>query len=328
MDLHSRRDFLARAAGAGILAAQGAGVTSLPAFAADKPLDMAIARWSGAAQPNADQLRQIAARLTEKAIEGMGGLKRFLRKGDVVWIKPNIGWNRKPELAANTNPDVVATLVRLCLEAGAKTVKVGDNPVNPAAKTYPASGIADAARAQGAQVVLLDRGRFKDTAIGGEFIKTIPIYPEILDCDLVINVPIVKHHNLPGYTACMKNYMGVIDNRKLFHQDIAASLSDITRYMKPRLTVLDAVRVLTAHGPQGGMQEDVRLKTTVAAGVDVVALESLGAELLGKKPQDIATIAKAAQVGLGKIDYRSLALKEFSLTDFLNSIQESKGVVP
>jgi uncharacterized protein (DUF362 family) len=303
---------MARSAAAGAMAV-GAGQLFAQA-ASDKPADMTIAKWSGAEKPTDKQLGEIAVKLTEKAIEGLGGMKRFVKKGDVVWVKANIGWDRTPELAANTNPDVVATLIRLCLDAGAKTVKIGDNPCNPAPQTYHNSGIADAARGAGAQVITLDTSRFRDTAIGGERVKNVPLYPEILDCDLVINVPIVKHHGLALATMCMKNYMGVMDNRKTFHQAIAECLADLTRYMKPRLCVLDAVRILTAHGPRGGDPKDVQVKTTVAAGTDIVALDAFGAELLGHKPTDVKSVVKGQEAGLGKIDYRSLALREIAVS--------------
>jgi uncharacterized protein (DUF362 family) len=292
------------------------GSRTLTAAMADdsKPLDMTIARWTGPKDLQPGQVDQVAGKLAEKAIEAMGGLKRFVTKGSVVWIKPNIGWDRRPEQAANTNPEIVATIIRLCFEAGAKTVKVGDNPCNPAPKTYENSGIAAVARKMGAELVYLDRSRFKDTAIQGERVKSIPIYPGIMECDLVINVPIVKHHCLADSTLCMKNYMGVIENRKSFHQDIPTCLADITRFMKPQICILDAVRILTAHGPTGGRLEDVALRYTVAAGTDIVALDALGAEIMDRKPEKIGSIVKAVQVGLGKMDYRSLALREIAVS--------------
>lgn len=313
MKRHSRREFLAGSA-AGMLALGTRGLSAQAAPAAKRAADMSIARWKGGKAPTAAEISKAAVQLTEKAIEGIGGLKRFVSKGDVVWVKPNIAWDRTPELAGNTNPDVVATVVRLCFEAGAKTVKVGDNPCDIAAKTYQTSGIAAAARGAGAQVVLLDRRRFRNTSIKGERVKSVLLYPELLDCDLVINVPIVKHHNLPGVTLCMKNYMGVMDNRRPFHQALPVCLADLTRYMKPRICVLDAVRILTGHGPKGGNPADVQLKMTVAASVDIVALDAFGAELLGKKPSDIATIVKGQEVGLGKMDYRSLTPREITVS--------------
>lgn len=291
----------------------------MPAQAATarKRADMTIARWTGpdpTKDPAAARINRIAAKLTEKALEGLGGLKRFVGAGDVVWVKPNMAWDRAPELAANTNPAVVATIVRLCFDAGAKTVKVGDNPCNRAAASYRTSGIAAAVQPLGAKVVFLDRSRFRKTSVRGERVKSLMFYPEILDCDLVINVPVAKHHGISGVTLCMKNYMGVIKNRPPLHQDLPVCLADLTRFMKPRISVLDGMRVLMTHGPSGGNPADVKLKTTVAAGVDVVALDALGAELLGRKPSDIGTIVKGEQAGLGRMDYRSLSPREISVS--------------
>ena len=310
MSTHSRRDFMVRsAAAAGTLALQPEQL-----FAAEKPVDMTITRWAGEKSPDAEKIREIAVKLTEKAIEGLGGLKRFVQQGAVVWVKPNIGWDRTPEYAANTNPEVVATIVRLCFEAGAKTVRVGDNTCNIDRKCYVSSGIAEAAKKVGAEIVFLDRSRFKETDIHGEHVKSIPIFPSILESDLVINVPIVKHHVLAKATMCMKNYMGVIDNRKLFHQNIPGCLVDITRFMKPRICILDAVRILKDHGPRGGKLEDVETKLTLAAGTDIVALDAWGAEVLGHKPTDIESVVQGDKAGLGKIDYRSLALREIAVS--------------
>jgi len=224
-----------------------------------------------------------------------------------VWIKPNIGWNRRPELAANTNPDVVGTLVRLCLEAGAKTVKVGDHPCHPARQAYRNSGIAKTVEEAGGKMVYLDEKRFVDTKLDGEYLKEWPVYLEVAEADLVINVPILKHHGLTRCSMAMKNYMGVIGgNRSAWHQNMEACLTDITRYMKPRVTVLDAVRVLTDHGPQGGDPGDVEVRGIVAAGTDIVAIDAFGSTLLGHQPEDIAHVAGAARRGLGTLDYASL----------------------
>lgn len=313
MGAYSRRDFLLRSA-VGVSAAAAGQFLAFGASDEQKPADMAIARWKGEGTPAAEELAKIATQLTEKALAGVGGLGRFVGKGAVVWVKPNIGWDRAPELAANCNPDLVATVVRLCFEAGAKTVKVGDNPCDIAAKTYVSSGIPAAVRPLGAQVIMLDKSRFRETAIQGDKVKAIPIFPEILECDLVINISVAKHHRLANGTFCMKNYMGVIEKRNTFHQAMPVCVADLTRFMKPQIAILDAVRILKANGPKGGNLADVALKTTVAAGVDLVALDALGAEILGKKPTDIPTIVKGQEVGLGKIDYRSLALKEITIS--------------
>lgn len=310
----SRRDFLVRSAAAAGVVALGADPLAVARAAAAQPARMAIAKWSGSGAPSGAQIQDAAVRMTEQAIEALGGMKRFVTRGSVVWIKPNIGWDRTPELAANTNPDVVATLIRLCFDAGAKTVKVGDNPCDLAEKAYQSSGIAEAAKKLGAEVLYLDRSRFREMNIGGERVKSIPVFPGIVECDLVINVPIVKHHGLAGATMCMKNYMGVIENRKSFHQSIAPCLVDVTRFMKPQICVLDAVRILTAHGPKGGNPADVQVKMTLAAGADPVALDAWGAEILGRKPEEITSVVAGDKAGLGKMDYRSLSPKEIAVS--------------
>ncbi len=309
---HSRREFLVGSA-AGMVALQSG---LLAGAADDRPADMSIAKWSGVQDLDNAAIDKAAGKMAEKAVEALGGMKRFVKQGDVVWVKPNIGWDRRPEQAANTNPEIVAAIIRMCFDAGAKAVKVGDNPVHPASKTYETSGIAAAAKALGAKVVFLDRSRFRDTAIQGEKLKQIPIYPEIMDCDLVINVPVVKHHVLAKLTMCMKNYMGVVEQRQKFHQDLPTCITDITRFMLPRtrLNILDGVRILTAHGPSGGKMEDVRMKMTVAAGTDIVAMDAWGCEVIGKKPSEIGSVVKAQEAGLGKMDYHSLALREIAVS--------------
>ena len=303
----TRRDFLKTSAlvGGGLLTADFAALTTA-ALAADSPPAMSIASWDEAALADVD-LTRAAVGLTEAAIASLGGMGRFVNEGDTVWVKPNIGWNRRPELAANTNPEVVGTLVRLCKDAGAKTVKVGDHPCHPARQAYRNSGIAAAAEAAGGKTVYLDQKRFKDMPLGGEFLDKWPVYLEVAEADLVINVPILKHHGLTRCSVAMKNYMGVIGgNRSTWHQNMEACLVDITQFMKPKLTVLDAVRVLTDHGPQGGNPDDVDVRGIVAASTDIVALDALGATLLGHEPEEIGYMAAAANRGLGTLDYASL----------------------
>ena len=303
----TRRDFLRTSAliGGGLILSDSLQLTN-PVLASDGLPQMAIARWDEAALAKAD-LTATATRLTEAAMEMLGGMNRWVSDGDTVWIKPNIGWNRRPELAANTNPDVVGTLVRLCKAAGAKNVKVGDHPCHPARQCYRNSGIAKAVDAAGGKMVYLDKKRFTDMEIGGQHLKSWPLYAEVVEADLVINVPVAKHHGLTACSMAMKNYMGVIGgNRGSWHQNMEACLPDITAFMQPRLTVVDAVRVLTDHGPQGGDPNDVELRGIVAAGTDIVALDAFGATILGHEPRNISTIKAAEDRGLGTTDYASL----------------------
>ncbi len=313
MKSESRRTFLkSTALAGGATALTQSGVVPVAA-AAEKPA-MAIARWKGEAAAE-DQLKPVAQKLTRQAIDALGGMKRFVKKGDVVWIKPNMAWDRTPAQAANTNPDLVATLIEMCFEAGAKKVKVGDRTCNADKKSYPRSGIESAAKAAGAEVLYLDEDRFKEMKIGGKRLDKWPVYPEIVDADVVINCPIVKHHSIAKATMCMKNYMGVIGGKRAqWHQDIETCLADITRFMKPTLCILDAIRVLTDHGPSGGDLKDVKRLDTVVAGTDIVAMDAFGGELLGHEIGTLSTVKYAHEVGLGEMDYHKLSPKEIAVT--------------
>jgi uncharacterized protein (DUF362 family) len=252
----------------------------------------------------------VPSRTTAAAIQTLGGMRRFVKSGDIVVVKPNIGWDRTPEQAADTSPELVATLVTLCLEAGAKQVKVFDRPVNDFRRCYARSGIAEAARRAGAEVSYMDSSKFKEIKISGKALKSWPIYAEVMEADKLINVPIAKHHGLCRLTLGLKNWMGVIGGRRsLLHQQIDLALADLAMVLKPNLIVLDAMRILVANGPQGGSPQDVRAANTVVAGVDQVAVDSYGATLFGLKGSDLGYLREAQERGLGQLDYRRLKVK-------------------
>jgi len=274
---------------------------------------MSIAHYkSSPAEP--DGIAEEARRLTRQAIEALGGMNRFVSKGNIVWVKPDIGWDRRPEQAATTNPDVVATLVEMCYQAGAKKVLVSDNPCNPARLSFPRSGIQQAAEKAGAEVIFLDERKFKKMSINGKVLKEWEVYQDTVEADRLINVPIVKNHNLCLATLGMKNLMGVIGGpRNRLHQDLGGTLVDLAAFLKPRLVVLDAIRVLTANGPVGGNLADVKRKDTIVAGVDQVAVDALGATLLGYKPDSIGYIVQGNARGLGTINFNSLSPKQIEV---------------
>jgi len=251
-------------------------------------------------------------RIVRAAVDALGGIRRFIAKGDVVVVKPNIGWDRTPEQAACTNPEVVATLVRLCLEAGAKTVKVFDRTCNDARRCYVQSGIEAAARAAGAEVSHIDERRFREVKIPkGVAIQAWPIYIDVLEADKLINVPIAKHHSLGRLTLSLKNWMGVMgENRGRIHQRLDETLVDIATVVRPCLTVLDAVRILTAHGPVGGNLADVKRLDTVVAGTDQVAIDAYGATLFGLTGADLGYVREGARRGLGVMDLNRLVVKK------------------
>lgn len=250
------------------------------------------------------------AKITRAAIDAFGGIRKFISKGDVVAVKPNMAWDRRPAQAANTNPYVVGTVVRLCIEAGAKQVKVFDRVVNDPRRCYVQSGIAAAAEAAGGDVIHVDERKFRDLEINGKALKSWPIYTEILDADKVINIPIAKHHGLAKLTMSMKNWMGVMGGRRSqIHQDLDQSLVDLSMALKPALTVLDAVRILTANGPQGGSLSDVKQMDTVIVGTDQVAIDSFGATLFGMNGSDLGYVKLAARAGFGTMDLDKMDIK-------------------
>lgn len=254
------------------------------------------------------------SRITRSAIEHLGGMRKFIAAGDIVVVKPNIGWDRTPEYAANTNPEVVAAIVQMCVEAGAKKVKVFDHPCVDSRRSYKQSGIADAAGAAGAEVAYVDARKFREVALSGYALKSWPIYTEAMEADKVINVPIAKTHGLSTLTLGMKNWMGIMGgSRGRIHQRLDESLVDISLLMKPTLIVLDAVRILTASGPQGGNLADVRRLDTVVAGTDQVAVDAFGATLFGMKGTDIGYVVAGHKAGLGTMDLNRLKIKRINL---------------
>ncbi|MDI6740203.1 MAG: DUF362 domain-containing protein [Candidatus Edwardsbacteria bacterium] len=249
---------------------------------------------------------------TRKAVEALGGISRFVKEGDVVVVKPNIGWDRAPEQAATTEPAVVETLVKMCVEAGAKTVKVFDNTCNNAKRCYQNSGIRDAAKRAGAQVAFVDKWRFFPGKFPeGSALEDWPLYRDAAECDCLINAPVAKHHGLTRLTLSLKNLMGACGgNRGRIHWDIDQKLAELALFLKPDLTVIDATRILLRHGPQGGNLEDVEPKNTVIAGADPVLADACACSLFGLKPTDIGHIRKAAEMGVGSLDIAKAKVKE------------------
>jgi uncharacterized protein (DUF362 family) len=254
------------------------------------------------------------AKIVQAAIDALGGIKRFVSRGDIVVVKPNIAWDRTPEQAGNTNPEVVAAVVKLCCEAGAKKVKVFDRPVNDPRRCYVQSGIEAAVRAAGGDIRFVDDRKFREMRINGLALDSWPLYAEVFEADKVINVPIAKHHGLAKLTMSMKNWMGIMGgSRRRIHQKINESLVDVAMKVKPALTILDAVRILTDNGPQGGDLKDVKKLDTVIAGVDQVAIDSYGATLFGMQGGDLGYVRIGAEHGFGVMDLHKLRIKKIQI---------------
>ena len=255
------------------------------------------------------------AALVRQALDNLGGIGRFVSRNDVVVLKPNIAWDRTPEQAATTNPDVVAEVVRQCWQAGAKRVIVTDVSCNEPRRCFLRSGIHAAARAQGAEVVFPDADHFREVDLGGVVLKTWPVFTPFLEADKVFNLPIAKHHSLTGCTLGMKNWYGILGgNRNRLHQQIHQSLADLANFMLPTLTLMDCYRVLLRNGPTGGNVEDVALMKTVVAGTDPVAIDAYVAKSYwdldaGQLPY----LQLAAARGLGSAGIQNHAIKVSTL---------------
>lgn len=248
---------------------------------------------------------------TRAAISALGGMDTFITSGDRVMIKPNVAWKRIPEQAATTNPQVIAELVRLCHDAGAKEVVVFDSPCDPGAATFRASGILEAGESVGARVVYPAKTDYIKVAFGGKLINRWMVWKELPTFDKVINAAIVKHHCQSRLTAGMKNWYGILGgDRGLLHQDIHGSIVDLADAVRPTLTVLDAQRVLMRNGPTGGSMGDVKLAKAVAAGTDPVALDAWACLEVEQSMDQIPFIRMAEERGIGSVDWRNLRLKE------------------
>jgi uncharacterized protein (DUF362 family) len=248
---------------------------------------------------------------TRAAIDALGGMTQFISAGDRVMIKPNVAWKRIPEQAATTNPDVIAELVTMCRDAGAREVVVFDCPCDPGAATFRSSGIQAAVEAAGGQIAFPGKTDFTKVAFGGSLIKHWTVWNELPKFDKIINAAIAKHHVQSRATCGMKNWYGILGgDRGLLHQNIHGSIVDLAGAIRPTLTVLDAQRVLMRNGPTGGSLGDVKLTKSVAAGLDPVAIDAWGIEQLEQRPDDIPFIAQAEARGLGTRNWRSLKHKE------------------
>lgn len=250
---------------------------------------------------------------TRAALEKLGGMSRFVLKGETVVIKPNIGWDRTPAQAANTNPVVVQTLVRLCYEAGAAKVIVTDVSCNDPRRCFTRSGIWQAAEAASAQVLLPAEHRLRLQDIGGRILGRMPVLAPVLAADRLINVPVAKHHGLSHFTGAMKNLYGVLSGRRnRLHQRIDESIVDLTEFAKATLTVMDATRVLVRGGPQGGSLDDVVEVGEIIAGVDPVAIDAYSCRHIGLMPTDLPYLALAAERGLGQPELSLVSVEEVS----------------
>ncbi|HEY9071967.1 MAG TPA: DUF362 domain-containing protein [Candidatus Ozemobacteraceae bacterium] len=313
-----RRDFLKMAAGAAAAVSLGPVFTTGADLFAEDGASLPPAVWVEGSGPSA---------LLKAALDAYGGIGRFVSAGDIVVVKPNIGWDRTPELAGNTNPDLVAEVVKACLAAGAAKVKVFDRTCNNAQRTYVSSMIEEKAAEAGAEVThISDDGYVEHPLPNGKVLKSWPIYKEYLDATKVINVPIAKHHGMATVTLGLKNLMGVMGgSRGEIHTPFQQKLVDIAMHILPTLTIIDAYRILMDHGPSGGDPADVKLTKTLVMSPCTLAADITALPLFGLTLDAVPYLKEAVSRGIAKYDIATLQPKKILLPAAENSSPATTG---
>ena len=310
----NRREIISQGLSLGLMVG-GVAVLGRPDFllAKEKPAQMPdlVAVKNG--EPDA---------MFKKAIELMGGMEQFVKKGQTVVVKPNIGFPRVPEIGATTNPVLVKTVIESCYSAGAKRVYIFDNVVSPtsgnARNCYRLSGIEEAAKAARGIVVPVDDFSYRKVKIpGGGTLKTADVHSLILDADVFINVPVLKHHSSAHLSIAMKNLMGIVKNRMEYHlTGLDQCIADFCLYRQPDLNVVDAYRVLMSHGPAGPgnpRSANVQLKKTLLLSKDIVAIDAAAAKIFGKEPEDLGYIKIAHAQKTGNMNLKELKIVTYAM---------------
>jgi uncharacterized protein (DUF362 family) len=244
-----------------------------------------------------------------RALQALGGIEQFIKRGDRVVLKVNAAFASPPALSATSNPGLVAEVARLCLQAGAASVIVTDNPINDPFSCFSLSGIGKAAETAGARLVLPEPSGFRPTTLAGaQLISDWPLlFEPFRKATKLIGIAPVKDHHRSGASMTMKNWYGLLGGRRnVFHQDIHTIIFELARLVRPTLVILDGMTTMMTNGPTGGSMEDLKATNTMIVSTDQVAADAFGATLLGKTAADLTFIGKAAAAGLGTADYESL----------------------
>jgi uncharacterized protein (DUF362 family) len=257
------------------------------------------------------------AAMLDQAMSMLGGMGVFVKKGQRVLVKPNIGWDVPPERGANTHPEVVARIIELCRAAGASSVTVFDNSCDQWQRAYATSGVEEACRRTGATLVNgKDMSLYRQVEIPrGVKLKSAKVHALYLDSDVVINAPVLKHHSGTLMTACMKNLMGVVWDRGFYHKsDLHQCIADLLTLRKPDLNILDAYHPMVRNGPRGKSADDVVVMKTLLASPDIVAIDAAATKLLEHQPADVRHVALAAGMGLGAMELERVDIRRFKMT--------------
>lgn len=257
--------------------------------------------------------------LLKKAMALMGGMNRFIKKGQTVVVKPNIGFAKAPEMGATTNPLLVKSVVEHCILAGAEKVYVFDNVAASsygiAHTCYQKSGIEEAAKDRGAIVAPGDHEKYyqKVDVPGAKILISTAVHELVLEADVFINVPVLKNHRYTKFTGAMKNLMGVVWDRMEYHYtDLEQSIAEFCLFKKPDLNIVDAYRVMKRHGPQGNGPEDLVLMKTLLVSPDIVAIDTAAAKIFGLEPESIRHLQVGQDLGLGNMQLDDLKICKFT----------------
>ena len=245
--------------------------------------------------------------LTRRTFEAAGGMNRFVSKGDVVVVKPNLSWARAPQFAATTHPEVMEAVVELCQEAGAKQVRIADNTIHDARRCFAVTGAGMVAKNTGADLIYPRSSMMRDMKLQGNKLDVWPVFVPLIEADTLINLPVAKHHSLSTLTLGMKNWIGGVGgSRWSLHQDINVTVVDLAQFFRPTVTLIDAIRVMHRNGPSGGSISDVAYKNTLILSDDPVAADARDAVLFDRKPEQLGFIRLAHTGDLGTYDYQKL----------------------
>ncbi len=303
-----RREFLIKSAGlglAGSLLPMFGGLNAIGLPAEEGQYDIAAVRGGE------------APAMFDRAIVALGGIEKFVKRGQKVLVKPNIGWDAPPDRAANTNPKLIAHIIKRCLEAGAKEVMVFDHTCDQWDRCYRNSEIESAAKGAGARVSPANNESFfREVSVpGGKRLKTTKVHQMLLDADVFINVPILKHHSSTIVSLGMKNLMGVVWDRGFYHgNDLSQCIADFLTYRKPDLNIIDGYKMLTRNGPRGVSTSDVADLKALIAGRDIVAVDAAATLMFGDKPESINHIKIAHDMGLGTLELDKLSISRIKMS--------------
>lgn len=255
------------------------------------------------------------AQMFEIGIKALGGMKRFVKSGQTVLIKPNIAWNKTPSEGANTNPDLVGIIIKMAYQAGAKRVNVFDHTCNMMKDCYKNSGVEESVKKNKGYILPSDEEKYYQTAKipGAEILKEALVHKAYIEADVVINVPVLKSHSSTRMTSALKNFMGVVWDRRYWHRKgLHQCIADFSLFKKADLTVIDAYNVMMKNGPMGISTDDLQLKKMQILSTDAVLADAAATKILGLKPKDVRYLSRAVKLGHGSIDLKNKQIKRIS----------------